>query len=100
LRKRSRPLLVGLGLISASRLLSVLQVLLLLRVSLLHLLCLLLVLLFDLLVSRWTSLPLCQPLVVLFLFLLEFLVVLLLLRVELFLLLVFGGMGRACGEYP
>src|ERR1700724_2584041 len=63
LRKRSRPLLIGLGLISTSRLLSVLQVLLLLRVSLLHLLRLLLV------------------------FLLEFLVVPLLLRVELFLLL-------------
>lgn len=54
--------------------------------SLFHLLRLLLVLLFDLLISHWARL-LRQPLVVLLLLLLEFLVVLFLPRVQLFLLL-------------
>src|SRR5260370_39933609 len=77
---------MGLGLISACRLLSVLQVLLLLRVSLFHLLPLLPVLLFDWLISRWARL-LREPPVVLLLLLLEALVVLFLPRVQLFLLL-------------
>ena len=71
----------------APSLLSLLQLLLLLDVSLFQSLCLLLVLLLCALLSRRISLLLRHPLVVLFLFLLEFLSLLLLLGVELVLLL-------------
>jgi hypothetical protein len=83
-----RPVLPRrLGLIPVRRLLSLLQVLLLLDMSLLQLLGLLLVPLLHLLTSRFIGLPLRHPLVILLLLLLESLVLLLLLRVQLLLLL-------------
>ena len=70
-----------LGLIPARRLLSFLQTLLLLHVSLFQLLRLSLVALLQLCLSRLVSLSLCHPLMILLLPLLEFLSLLLLLRV-------------------
>jgi hypothetical protein len=92
------------GLILAWRLLSFLQPLLLHRVSLFQLLCLLLMPLLYLLLSRFITSLSREPLVVLLLPLLEFLVFLFLLRVELFLLLlvflVLSNVSRAWRNGP
>ena len=80
LNQRLRLSLRRFGLIPARGLLFLLQLLLLHRVFLLQLLCLLLVLLFYLLLSRFISFLLRQPLVILFLSLLEFLSFLILFR--------------------
>src|SRR5207302_4589480 len=71
----------------ARRRLSLLNFLLFLRMALLHLLRLLLMALLDLLLSRFRGVLFCESLVLFFLLAFKFLPVLLLLRVQLFLLL-------------